>query len=203
MFPSLNARPPVSGRFDYDINVTTNTALATQAINAGWNGVSRLKARFTIASGVTIGPLTTGSWPSNSFVELVNAGGIQGAGAATKTGTISTGAAGNVGGDALTVTSPLRLNNSQGTISGGGGGGASGDGDGATITGGDGGQGRGYGQSSASGTTSWTIGGNGGTFGASGTASSTGQTGGAAGKSVNGVANVTWISMGTLVGTTA
>lgn len=109
----------------------TNANLRTLAINAGWNGVSKVIA--TINSGVYISSNSTGtpalrvdgSFPNG--VTLNNSGLIIGMGGAGGRGADVTTAAGvgGGGGGALSVAVPIVINNA-GTIAGGGGGGGGG-----------------------------------------------------------------------------
>jgi hypothetical protein len=111
-----------------------NANLRTLAVNAGWNGVSKVIA--TINSGVWVYANTTGaagltingSFPNG--VELINNGAIAGMGGnggngAPGTGSGNTGAAGAGGGTALSVGVAVSIRNNN-TIAGGGGGGGGG-----------------------------------------------------------------------------
>jgi hypothetical protein len=124
-----------ANQFSFTISSNqTNANLRTLALNAGWNGTTKVAA--TIASGVfcssnstgTPGLTVNGSFPGG--VELINNGFIVGMGGAGGRGTdgVSGGANGtngSVGGLALSVSSAITINNA-GTIGGGGGGGAGG-----------------------------------------------------------------------------
>lgn len=111
-----------------------NANLRTLALNAGWNGTSKVVA--TINSGVYISASTTGgpaltvdgSWPGG--VQLVNNGTIVGMGGnggqGGNQGTNDGLNAGiSSGGGALSVSSAITITN-NGTIAGGGGGGGGG-----------------------------------------------------------------------------
>jgi hypothetical protein len=106
----------------------TNANLRTLALNAGWNGASNVVA--TIGSGIQITSTSTGTPAltiSGSFpggVSLTNNGFIIGRGGNGGGGGsgYSSGANGGGGGTALSVSSPVSINNA-GTIGGGGGGG--------------------------------------------------------------------------------
>jgi hypothetical protein len=113
----------------------TNANLRTLALNAGWNGTSKVVA--TINSGVycsangTGTPALTvnGSFPGG--VELINngfivgMGGAGGAGGNVLNGIPVNGSVGNSGGLALSVSSAVSITNNS-TIAGGGGGGGGG-----------------------------------------------------------------------------
>lgn len=110
----------------------TNANLRTLALNAGWNGTSKVVA--TINSGVyvnsnstgTPGLTVNGSFPGG--VELINNGfiiGMGGAGGNGSTYPSRNGVAGAGGGNALTVSTAITITN-NGTIGGGGGGGGGG-----------------------------------------------------------------------------
>lgn len=158
----------------------------------------------------------TGSWPAGVDVYLENRGRIQGKGGAGGASAFPSGSPGLIGGDALLVESLFRIDNEDGQIwAGGGGGGGSeifdleggdppaggGGGGGAGTDGGLGGAGATSDQNGASGTSEVGgvaggsypfIGGNGGDPGLAGAAAPFGGAGGAAGKYLNGIANVIW-----------
>lgn len=145
---------PAPTDFPFSISSNqTNANLRTLALNAGWNGVSKVIA--TINSGVYCSSNNTGipgltingSFPGG--VELINngfiigMGGNGGVGAGYNNGNIA-GSAGSSGGLALSVSSTISIAN-NGTIGGGGGGGGGGQGgrdDVAAYGGGGGGGGR-------------------------------------------------------------
>jgi hypothetical protein len=124
---------------------STNVNLRSLAISNGWD--QSVEAEITIASGVYCyatntsenGMVINGSWPGG--VTLINNGFIAGRGGRggngkninpfPSPGTYG-GSGGTGGGRALTVGSPVSINN-QGTIGGGGGGGGGG---GAEVSGG-------------------------------------------------------------------
>ena len=126
----------------------TNANLRTLALNAGWNGTSKVVA--TINSGVYVSSNSTGTpalTVNGSFpggVELVNQGFIVGMGGAGGRGGGSqpfpsynsprAGENGFGGGLALSVSSAISINNT-GTIGGGGGGGGGARGIGDTACG--------------------------------------------------------------------
>lgn len=113
----------------------TNANLRTLALNAGWDGGSRVLA--TIGSGVYISSNSTGTPAltiSGSFpagLELTNNGYIVGMGGNGGSGyngggyALGPGENGSAGGLALSVSSTVSINNA-GTIAGGGGGGGGG-----------------------------------------------------------------------------
>jgi len=112
----------------------TNANLRTLALNAGWNGTSKVVA--TINAGVYVSSNGTGTpalTVNGSFpggVELINNGFIVGMGGAGGAGAVASdlsggGSAGSAGGTALSVSVALSVNNT-GTIAGGGGGGGGG-----------------------------------------------------------------------------
>jgi len=120
----------------FSMNVTgTNVNLRTLALASGWNGTAKVSA--TIQTGVLINSSSVGSaalvidgaWPGG--VELTNNGTIRGAGGAGGNGgnapyaSAQPAAAGNGGGTALSISSPVTIYNNQ-TIAGGGGGGGGG-----------------------------------------------------------------------------
>lgn len=139
-----------------------NANLRTLAVNAGWNGSSKVVA--TVGSGVYIYSTSTGtpgltidgSWPGG--IELINNGYIMGMGG---DGSLSTGAA---GGNAISLGVSLTITNNSYIGGGGGGGGSGGNVSGPSIraTGG-GGAGGGAGGSLSGG-----AGGAGGSIGAAG-----------------------------------
>ena len=120
-----------SSQFSFSITSNVNNAnLATLATNAGWNGSSALVA--TINAGVycnsthylAYGMIINGSFPGG--VTLINNGYIVGRGGNGGRGATSSNAgAGNTGGTALVIQSPVSIYN-YGTIAGGGGGGGGG-----------------------------------------------------------------------------
>lgn len=129
-----------SNAFSFTISTNqTNANLRSLAVSAGWNQSTKVIA--TINSGVyvssnstgTPGLTVNGSFPGG--VDLINngfiigMGGAGGAGSATDAyaGTQIGGAAGSVGGLALSVSSAVSITN-NGTIGGGGGGGGGGQG---------------------------------------------------------------------------
>ena len=121
-----------SSQFAFTISTNqTNASLYTLATNAGWDGSSNLQA--TINSGVYISSNSTGtpaltvsgSYPAG--VTLINNGIIVGRGGngGNGGGVNHTGYAGSAGGNALTTSVALTVQN-NGTIAGGGGGGGGG-----------------------------------------------------------------------------
>jgi len=121
-----------SNQVDYNLN-TAMTA-------AGWNGTSPVVANVTIGSGVQItasantGPaFTVGSVPAGSSVYITNNGYIVGRGGQgigkgypSSTSYNLTAPATANGGLALSVSSAVSIDNTNGTIGGGGGGGGAG-----------------------------------------------------------------------------
>jgi hypothetical protein len=180
----------------------TNANLRTLALNAGWNGTSKVVA--TINSGVYVSSNSTGtpaltingSFPGG--VELVNNGFIVGMGGAGGKGggsnannsfatALAAGSVGLAGGSALLASVAVSIRN-NGTIGGGGGGGGGGRGGALRDLGlnkdnkfwGIGAGGGGGGRSSAAANSTGGATGNGvypGTAGGSGTSSSAGSGG--------------------------
>jgi len=129
-----------SNAFLYTISSNTNNLnLRSGALSAGWNGT--LKVIATINNGVVISSSSTGSyaltvdgsWPGG--VDLVNNGVIVGRGGNGGDGArinnfpnsnMLDGSPGTSGGPALTVSSAVTVNNTNGIIGGGGGGGGGG-----------------------------------------------------------------------------
>lgn len=115
----------------------TNADLRTLAVNAGWNGTSKVVA--TVASGVWISSNSTGvaalsvsgSFPNG--IQLTNNGNIVGMGGAGGKGgggngtTVIAGSGGGGGGTGLSVSTAITITN-NGIIAGGGGGGGGGQG---------------------------------------------------------------------------
>lgn len=174
--------------------------------------------RFVVSQGVVVGSVSTGlyaiesgDWPSGVEPSLILEPGAYVVGKGGEGG-FSTYAAGQAGGPAIRVTSPIAVTN-DGVIGGGGGGGAGASfigGIGGGMTYGGGGAGRSPGFSSSSpgtletgGTVS--IAGDGGDLGQPGTSGtdpnwiSTGS-GGPPGPAVNGESLVTWINEGDIRG---
>jgi hypothetical protein len=92
----------------------------------------------TIAAGVTVSSagtgspaIVTGTFPGGSTVRLVNLGAIYGAGGSGGPGGVSgggSGGPGSAGGDALSISRDLIIDNTSGFIGGGGAGGSGGNG---------------------------------------------------------------------------
>ena len=204
----------------------TNWVLYSQAIAAGWDGVTPLDAIVTVSSGIVLSANSTSlygfdtgtGFPAGTTLKLIMPGyvcGMGGAGGAVHT-------AGSNGGPALRAQYAISIDAAGGVIGGGGGGGggagviggggggrsgrtnaagASGGASGTFSSGGSGGGGRG----GAGGTTgpgddgSGGSGGGGGGWGASGgTAGS--YEGGTGGAAVVGNSYITWINTGTRYG---
>ena len=118
----------------YTYTMTSNTLngnLRSLVVTAGWNQSTNVTA--TINAGVyaysnstgTAGLVVNGSWPNG--VTLNNTGFIVGMGGNGGPGQFAcNGSPGNPGGLALSVSSPVSINNTGGNISGGGGGGGGG-----------------------------------------------------------------------------
>jgi hypothetical protein len=143
---------------------------------------TRVDVTVTIAPGVRVGSMVTGSWIPGSTVKIVNHGIIQGAG----------GNATAAGGDALSLGFDTTVDNTDGFIYGGGGGGspgAPGDNGGrfeAWGGGGGGGGGQGYPGGLGGNGTGGGSGGSGGDPGHDGTPDAQGAGGGAGSTSANG-----------------
>jgi len=194
---------------DYNLNLRTiHDSLYAPPLG----GSPSEQITFIIISGVTVGStstsspaLRTGSWPANVLLTLENRGRIQGKGGKGGDGYPFTTDDGGAGGDALLVESLLRLENAAGEIWGGGGGGA---GNQFVVCSGGGAAGTDPGLSgtneasqpeAADGTTESGgaviavcvgLSGAGGNPGLAGGTGSGSGTGGAAGKYINGIANV-------------
>ena len=122
-----------ANQFAFTISANqTNADLRTLALNAGWNGSSKVVA--TINSGVyltsnstgTPGLIVTGSFPGG--LDLINNGYIVGMGGNGGSGGSSGGGgSGGSGGTGLAVSTGVTITN-NGTIAGGGGGGGGGGG---------------------------------------------------------------------------
>lgn len=121
-----------ANQFSFNISSNqTNANLRTLAVNAGWNQTTKVVA--TVNSGIYISSNGTGtpaltvdgSFPGG--IELINSGTIVGRGGNGGIGKNSgqPGGNGSGGGPALSVSSPVSINNA-GTIAGGGGGGGGG-----------------------------------------------------------------------------
>lgn len=116
-----------ANQFAFTISANqVNANLRTLAINAGWNGTSKVVA--TINSGVWIYSNSTGTpalTVSGSFpngAQIINNGNIVGMGGAGGNGA-NTISAGGAGGTALSVVSVATSVQNNATIAGGGGGG--------------------------------------------------------------------------------
>ena len=202
----------------------TNWVLYSQAIAAGWDGVTPLDAIVTVSSGIVLSANSTSlygfdtgtGFPAGTTLKLIMPGyvcGMGGAGGAVYT-------SGSNGGPALRAQYAISIDAAGGVIGGGGGGGGSGESGGGgggrsgrtNAAGADGGAsgtfssgGSGGGGGGAGGTTgpggygSGGGGGGGGGWGASGgnTGYYAGGTGGAA---VVGNSYITWINTGTRYG---
>ena len=123
---SLNNAYGKANAFTLTISANqTNANLRTLAVNAGWN--QTVKVNATINSGIYVSSNSTatpaltvsGSFPGG--VTLTNNGFIVGMGGAGGPG--NTGA-GSAGGLALSVSTAITIDNTNGTVAGGGGGGA-------------------------------------------------------------------------------
>jgi hypothetical protein len=122
-----------ANQFSFNISSNqTNANLRTLAVNAGWNQTTKVVA--TVNSGIYISSNGTGtpaltvdgSFPGG--IELINSGTIVGRGGTGGNGVNSglpLAGSGQPGGPALSVSSPVSINNA-GTIAGGGGGGGGG-----------------------------------------------------------------------------
>lgn len=145
--------------FIFNKIISTNTQnynIRTDAMAAGWNGVSPLVATITVNSGVIVGSSSTavaafdtGVIPTGSEILLTNNGTIVGAGGAGGQAyafRLTPGQNGAAGGNAVNVRFAVSITN-NGTIAGGGGGGGGGGhgnwSDGLTYAGGAGGGGAG------------------------------------------------------------
>ena len=130
--PFLFIRTISTNQVDYNLN----TALTA----AGWNGLTPVAANITIASAVqftasanTIPAFTVGALPTGSSVYITNNGYIVGRGGQgvgkgypTSSSYNLTAPASANGGTALSVSSAVSIDNTNGTIGGGGGGGGAG-----------------------------------------------------------------------------
>lgn len=165
-----------------------NVNLRTLANAAGYLGTVPATLTFTVPSGglvratsTALAAITTGSFPSNATLILVNNGVIHGMGGQGGNGGTICGnsTAGSAGGPGIDLNHALTIDNISGYIFGGGGGGGGGSsGFGFTFPyGGGGGGGAGGG---SPGSTNTTFGATSGTFGTTGI-SGTGGTGGTSG----------------------
>jgi hypothetical protein len=130
--PFLFIRTISTNQVDYNLN----TALTA----AGWNGLTPVVANITIASAVqftasanTIPAFTVGSLPTGSSVYITNNGYIVGRGGQGVGKGYPTSSSYNLtapstanGGLALSVSSAVSIDNTNGTVGGGGGGGGAG-----------------------------------------------------------------------------
>jgi hypothetical protein len=130
--PFLFFRTLSTNQVDYSLN-TAMTA-------AGWNGTTPVVASITIATGVQVtasantGPaFTVGTLPTGSSVYITNNGYIVGRGGQgvgkgfpTNTSYNLTAPTTANGGLALSVASPVSIDNTNGVVGGGGGGGGAG-----------------------------------------------------------------------------
>lgn len=137
------------GAFSFAPVIAADTAdynLTTLLTAAGWNGVSPVNAIVTVNSGVALYASSTstygftmgGTFPTGSYIKLVNQGTIYGAGGVGGNGGMydlfgaiygeptQTQTAGGDGGTAINATGPISIDNTGGTIAGGGGGGGGG-----------------------------------------------------------------------------
>jgi len=139
------------------------------------------------STSTTNAALTIGNFPSGSIITIINNGQIIGAGGDGGAGGTSgtpIGSVGNNGGDAITTTLDLTIDNTNGDVfSGGGGGGGGGHSYGGTGTCGDAGEADGGGGGGGAGDTGGS-GGSGGNVGLAGT--TVGGTGGALTNVANG-----------------
>ena len=205
----------------------TNWVLYSQALAAGWDGVTPLDAIVTVSSGIVLSAnstsvygFDTGSgFPAGSVLKLIMPGyvcGMGGAGGATNT-------AGSNGGPALRAQHAITIDALGGVTAGGGGGGGGfvggGGGGGRTgrigsaggtgsfagaagtfSSGGAGGSGGGAGGTTGpGGAGSASVGGGGGGWGASG-GTAISYAGGTGGAAVVGNSYITWINTGTRYG---
>ena len=136
--------PSCGFTYNYTIPANTNNFDLRKAIvDAGWNGTQEVNATLTIATGIYVTSISTGSYalyispsfPAGSRLTLINngyiigKGGNGGKGGGTPTSALIAGSAGTAGGPALYVGYSTSITN-NGTIGGGGGGGGGGSGGG-------------------------------------------------------------------------
>jgi len=130
--------PSCGFTYNYTIPANTNNFDLRKAIvDAGWNGTQAVNATLTIATGIYVTSISTGSYavyisptfPAGSSLTLINNGYIIGKGGDGGIGAGGaariTGSAGTAGGPALYVGYSTSITN-NGTIGGGGGGGGGG-----------------------------------------------------------------------------
>jgi len=119
----------------------TGYVVSSRASSLGWNGVSPLRMKITVQTGVVLTnttggyAFTLGSLPSGSYIELINNGNIVGKGGNGGVGgsvsgnylspTSSNGGNGFAGGPAMSLSYAITITN-NGLIGGGGGGGGGG-----------------------------------------------------------------------------
>jgi hypothetical protein len=185
-----------ANEFPFNLVGGTDVNLISQAIAAGWNGVSKIVA--TLPTGNVIYASSTGTYAltisgsAPNGIRLVNNGTIEGrggngggaAGVITGVGSVAAGA-GGTGGTAIYVSTNCSIDNTNGYIYGGGGGGGGGGmvsyGKGGSNGGGSGGGGIGISVGGGQ-TNSFYVGG----YGSGGTLTTIGI--GGAGSSANGFA---------------
>ncbi len=114
----------------------TNWVLYSQAIAAGWDGVTPLDAVVTVGSGIVLSAnstsvygFDTGSgFPVGTSLKLIMPGYVCGMGGAGGNGAIGPPTAGGDGGPALRAQHAITIDATGGVIAGGGGGGGGSDG---------------------------------------------------------------------------
>ena len=128
----------------------TNWVLYSQAIAAGWDGITPLDAIVTVASGIVLSANSTSNYgfdtgsgfPVGTTLKLIMPGYVCGMGGAGGNGAVGSPTAGAAGGPALRAQHAITIDATGGVIAGGGGGGGGGDGRYSGNTSGGGGGGR-------------------------------------------------------------
>jgi len=109
----------------------TNWVLYSQALAAGWDGVTPLDAIVTVASGIVLSAnstsvygFDTGSgFPVGTSLKLIMPGYVCGMGGMGGNGAVGSPTAGSAGGPALCAQHAITIDATGGVIAGGGGGG--------------------------------------------------------------------------------
>ena len=128
----------------------TNWVLYSQAIAAGWDGITPLDAIVTVSSGIVLSANSTSlygfdtgiGFPAGTTLGLIMPGYVCGMGGVGGNGAIGSPTAGGGGGPALRAQHAITIDATGGVIAGGGGGGGGGDGRFAGNAAGGGGGGR-------------------------------------------------------------
>ena len=189
---------------------TNNFVLYDELVKMGWDKTSPVNVNITVDGNVIVGSDSTSlpafkvdKFPNGSIINLLNYGIIAGRGGDGG----AQNATGGSGGNAMSISYPININN-KGIIGGGGGGGGgcgarAADFNLAPQTGfsnGDGGAGRGGSRRAGFTNSNSGAGGNIGESGNTGVGYHSVGGGGSAGNYINGISFVNWIKMGYLRG---